>query len=379
MNWSDFIDALWQFGLVTGISFVLLCLVASLIRFYQLQNPGLLNPTTEIDDATRFATQVAVRLGTAYRVPPPFCVVLVAGPALTPPDVRANVLATLTAAVRATDVVLALDNQTVGVLVDEPRSGLEALIGRLQRVTTSLGGARIGAASCPENSIRAQGLLEAARAALPLVPGGWNLAPLAEGTPPDTTQPAAEDAAPEAGRDAWLDELTGVLKRERLTRLMPKYVARYRREGLPVSIIYFDVDYLGRYNDHYGRAAGDAILQGIGKVLQQNVREDDLIGRATGDGFVVLLSCTPTCALQVAERLSNKIKWATFSSGGFTLKTTVSGGVAGYPDHGRTAEVLFDAANAALRTAQERGRNMSLLFDITMRPFQTLNRGPDEF
>ena len=94
---------------------------------------------------------------------------------------------------------------------------------------------------------------------------------------------------------------------------------------------------------------------------------------------MVLLSCTPTCALQVAERLSNKIKWATFSSGGFTLKTSVSGGVAGYPDHGRTAEVLFDAANAALRTAQERGRNMSLLFDITMRPFQTLNRGPDEF
>ncbi len=376
MNWADFIAAVWQFALVTGISFVLLCLLASLIRFYQLQHPSLLMPESEIDDMTRFSAQVAARLGTAYRMPQPFCVLLVAGPELAEPALREARLAAIKGVVRRSDVVLQVDENNAGVLVDERRSELEHLIARLQQATASLGSTRIGAASCPENGVRAKGLLDAARAELPVSEVGWNIAQPAEAA--TAAAPAEEEAAP-AGQDAWLDPLTGVLKPERLSRLMPKFVARYRRDGEPVSMIYFDVDYLGRYNDHYGRAAGDAILHGIGKVLQQHLREDDLIGRTAGDGFVVLLNCPPALALVVAERLAGQIKRATFSSGEFTLKTTVSGGVAGYPDHGRTAAVIFDAAHAALRAAQERGRNMSLLFDVSMRPYQTLNRGPDEF
>ena len=378
MNWSDFIEAGWQFALVTGLSFVLLCLLASLIRFYQLQHPALLMPEAEIDDATRFSAQIAARLGTAYRVPAPFGVLLVAGPDLVNPATREAFLAALKGVVRRSDVVLPMDEHTVGLLVDERRSGLENVIVRLQQATAGLGSTRVGAASCPENGIRAQGLLDAARAALPATGAGWNLAQPAEAKVTATTRTAPAEAAP-TGHDAWLDPLTGVLKPERLGRLMPKFVARYRRDGAPVSMIYFDVDYLARYNDHYGQAAGDAILRGIGKVLQQYLREDDLIGRTAGDGFVVLLNCPPVLAQAVAERLANQIKRATFSAGEFTLKTTVSGGVAGYPDHGRTAEVIFDAAHAALRAAQERGRNMTLLFDVSMRPFQTLNRGPDEF
>jgi len=378
LNWADFIEAVWQFALVTGISFVLLCLLASLIRFYQLQHPGLLRPDAEVDDATRFSTQIAARLGSAYRLPVPFCVLLAAGPDLAAPTHRDLFLATLKSVVRRADVVLQVDDHTVGVLVDERRSGLENLIARLQTATASFGSTRFGAASCPENGNRAKGLLEAARTALPAAGAGWNIAQFAEPASAPTVPAAAPEPAP-ARQDAWLDALTGVLKPERLGRLMPKFVARYRRDGLPVSMICFDVDYLGRYNDHYGRAAGDAILHGIAQVLQQYVREGDLIGRTAGDGFVVLLDCPPVIALAVAERLANQIKRATFSSGDFTLKTTVSGGVAGYPDHGRTAEVILDAAHAALLAAQERGRNMSLLFDVSMRPYQTLNRGPDEF
>ena len=374
MNWADFIDAVGQFALVTGISFVLLCLLASLIRFYQLQNPALFKPAGEIDDAARFAARVAARLGTAYRVPPPFCVLLVALPDQADAMLRTAFLTALSSVVRRFDVVLPVDDRTCGVLVAEPRRGLENLIERLQAATASLGSTRVAAASYPENGARTQALLDAARAALPATGAGWIIAQPAE----PTSATAATEKAP-AGQDTWLDPLTGVLKPERLNRLMPKFIARYRREGAPVSMICFDVDYLGRYNDHYGHAAGDAILRGIGLILQQHLREEDLIGRADGDGFVVLLDCPPVLALGVAERLAGQIKRATFSAGEFNLKTTVSGGVAGYPDHGRTAEVLFDAAHAALRTAQDRGRNMSLLFDQSMRAYQTLNRGPDEF
>ena len=371
LNGSDFLDAAWQFVLVAGLSFVMLSLLASLIRFYQLQHPALLMPEAEISDATRFAAQVAARLGTAYRLPQPFCVLLAAGPALADVTRCAQLLATLKHAVRQTDISLPLDAETVGILVEEQRRHADGVIARLQVAALELGGVRIGVASCPENGTRAQLLLDAARAALPTEGGGWNLA-----TPSVETLTHADEPA---SHDAWLDPLTGVLKPDRLSRVMPKFVARYRREGSPVSMIYLDVDYLGRYNDHYGRTAGDEILRGIGKLLQHSLREEDIIGRTEGDGFVVLLNCPPAIALSVAHRIANEIKRATFTSGGFTLKVTVSGGVAGYPDHGRTAAIILDAAHAAQRVAQERGRNICLLFDASMRTFQTLNRGPDDF
>jgi len=374
LNWSDFISAAGQFALVTAVSFVVLTVLASMIRFYQLQHPALLTPEDQISDATRFAAQIAARLGTAYRQPQPFCVLMASGPALADPERGAALLAALQAHVRRTDIVLRLDADTIGLLLDGPRRAIEGVIARLQTATMELGGVRLGVASCPENGVRAQPLQEAARAALPTTGLGWSFAaPLA------ATEFAQESATEEHGHDAWLDDLTGVLKPERLNRLMSKFVARYRREGSPVSMIYFDVDYLGRYNDHYGREAGDEVLRGIGKVLQHCLREGDLIGRTMGDGFIALLDTTPANALKVAQRLANEIKRATFTSGGFTLKVTVSGGVAGFPDHGRTSAVIHDAAHAALRAAQEGGRNQCLLFNPSMRSYQQLNRGPDEF
>ena len=357
--------------LVAGVSFVALTLLASMIRFYQLQHPTLLMPAAEISDATRFAAQVAARLGTAYRLPVPFCVLMASGSALAEAGRHDQFIAVLKQHVRRTDVALPLDADTVGILVDGSRRSAEGVIGRLQAATAGIGGVRIGGASCPENGTRAQVLLAAARAVLPAVGLGWSLAAAQDEVVSREEEPAAQDS--------WLDPLTGVLTPERLNRLMSKFVARYRREGSPVSMIFFDVDYIGRYNDHYGREAGDEILRGIGKLLQQCLREDDLIGRTMGDGFIVLMNCPPTVALTVAHRLANQIKRATFTSGGYTLKVTVSGGVAGYPDHGRTAAVIHDAAHAALRAAQEGGRNMCLLFDASMRTFQNLNRGPDEF
>ena len=94
---------------------------------------------------------------------------------------------------------------------------------------------------------------------------------------------------------------------------------------------------------------------------------------------MILLNCTPTEALTVAHRLMNTIKKASFAVAGYTLKVTVSGGVAGYPDHGRTAAHILDAAHAALLAAHDRGRNMSLLFDDSMRTYQDIHRSADTF
>ena len=376
LNGLELIDAAWQFVLVTGLSFVVLSLVASMIRFYQLSNPVALMPKEAVSNLTRFQTQVAERLGTAYRLPQPFCLMVLMIPALTDAVERARCAASLQRVVRKSDVVLDFEAGGIGVLVDEARRHLEPTIVRIQAAAAGWGAVRIGVATCPENGARTQLLMDAARAALPMDGTGWKLAePLA------TAEPglAAGEESSLADQDSWLDPLTGVLRAERLERVMPKFVARYRRENAPVSMIYLDVDYLSRYNDHYGRMAGDEILRGLGQLLQHQVREDDLIGRPRGDDFVVLLNCAPADALGVAHRLAGAIKKATFTVAGYTLKVTVSGGVAGYPDHGRTAAQILDAAHAALLAAQDRGRNMCLLFDASMRTYQSLNLSTDTF
>ena len=376
MNWTEFFDATWQFALVTGLSFVVLCIAASMVCFQQLSNPTGLSSTTDGANSTiRFQAQVAARLGTVYHLAHPFCLLIAGGPA-TEAAVREQTLASLRRTVRQTDVVMALDDGTIGLLVDTARRNAEKIFERMLAALSPPLELRLGAGSYPENGIRVQPLMEAARAALPGTGAGWTLAaPTATGE----KTPMLEDNGTAAEQDGLVDPLTGVLRSDRLRRVMPKFVARYRRESLPISLIYLDVDYLERYNDHYGRAAGDEILRGVGLLLQHQVREDDLIGRVAADDFVVLLNCTPNAALTVANRLSAAIKRTTFTSAGYSLKVTISGGVAGCPEHGRTATQIFDAAHAALLAAQDRGRNMSLLFDQTMSPYHTTSLGADVF
>ena len=376
MNGSEFFDAVWQFVLVTGLSFVVLSLMASMIRFYQLSSPtALLATTAVISGSTRFQAQVAARLGTAYRLPHPFCLLVASGLAVSA-ELRERSLETIRRAVRQTDVVVELDDGNIGLLLDMPRRWVETVNARLQTALAAGGGLQIGASSCPENGVRAQELLEAAQAAIPATVGCWALAAPRSGT---ESLPLTEEDDVATDQDGLVDKLTGVLRPDRLRRVMPKFVARFRREGQPISMIYLDVDYLERYNDHYGRAAGDEILRGVGLLLQHQVREDDLLGRVSDDDFVVLMNCPTAAAVAVANRLGNGIKKTTFSVAGYTLKVTISGGVAGCPEHGRTVTQIFDTAHAALLAARDRGRNICLLFDTTMKSYHTASLDVDTF
>ena len=147
----------------------------------------------------------------------------------------------------------------------------------------------------PENGVRVAELVEAVQ----VVSSGEDGRSASSG-PSMMVVPASSDEqdpvpplpdSPPVGAGGLLDALTGVLRSDRLMPAMSKYIAGLRRDGEPVSLISFDVDQLRNYNEHYGQETGDDILRTIGAVLQRNVREDDLIGRAGGQEFVLLLPC----------------------------------------------------------------------------------------
>jgi len=380
---SAILNAVVQFVLVTGVSFLVLCLLASVIRFYELSSPALLKQRTPAAEPDLFQIRVAQRISTAYRMPRPFGVFMVVFPPAAAEPAAAGAATELTArraalvrgVLRRTDVVQPLSDGVVGVLVDADRSHLPVVARRLQAALQAAGGAdgpaAIGGASCPENGLRGPALMEQARAAATAEGAGWQLAAAPGG-------PAVEPPEPPQGE--LLDQLTGVLLQEQVARVMQKYVATHRRDNRPVSLLYLDVDHLGRYNEHYGRAAGDAILHQLGELLQRQVREEDLIGRCGDDEFLVLLDCGPADGVQVGQRLVNQIKKTPVNAAGQVLKVTVSGGVAGYPDHGTTARVLFPAARQALLLAQERGRNICVGCERPQRPVAVVSAaGTDRF
>lgn len=380
-----------QFFLVAGITFVVVIVLTSYLRFQNMTHQVILQEDFGDTPENALLLQMAHRLGTTHRARDPFCVLLAApcdipahythaaGAILEQMEIRARQL------VRRVDSVVRNKDQTLGIVIEAKREYAEAVAARIVddirrlpcRCSPTLvlkASLKIGIASFPENGQRAQVLRDQAWAALNLAQGeskrDWVLQP-AEGQPGETAgMPQSEAVSPAPAPSSLVDELTGVLRPERITGAFHKYVARYRKEGRPVSMLYLDVDYFRRYNEHHGREAGDEVLRGLGALLQKIVREDDLIGRYTDDEFVLAMACPPAEALNAAQRLAATIKRTPFQFGNTSLKISVSIGVAGYPDHGANVRHLFEKAQAALYAAKQKGSNLCLVYDASM------NRAP---
>ncbi|HQR03243.1 MAG: diguanylate cyclase [Proteobacteria bacterium] len=163
-----------------------------------------------------------------------------------------------------------------------------------------------------------------------------------------------EQLAEQAARDG----LTGLYNRRYLDQTLEREVARARREGLPLSIVMFDLDHFKQLNDTYGHQAGDAVLKNIADLLRADTRTEDIACRYGGEEFLILLPNMPLDIAQArAESWRQRIAGTSLDFGRFSLSITASFGVAGYPDHGKSTDTLTRAADDALYVAKRTGRN----------------------
>jgi diguanylate cyclase (GGDEF)-like protein len=125
-----------------------------------------------------------------------------------------------------------------------------------------------------------------------------------------------------------------------------------------------DIDHFKHFNDTFGHAAGDALLRGIGNMLQTEMRGGDLACRYGGEEFTIILPRTDLQqAAEVAEKLRQKTKRLQIQVDGATVgEVTVSLGVAAYPQHGATWEDVLHAADMALLQAKQT-RDRTVLFE----------------
>jgi diguanylate cyclase (GGDEF)-like protein len=169
----------------------------------------------------------------------------------------------------------------------------------------------------------------------------------------------AEQAVLEAVRH---DSLTGALARGYLTELAQHDLRLARRHGRPLAAAMLDIDFFKRVNDTWGHAMGDRALCSLVQACRENLRASDYIGRIGGEEFVCVMPETGAGdAFACAERIRTAVAALRLPAAGGTLGFTVSVGVAVLgPEHGGWAELLR-AADAALYTAKESGRNCTVL------------------
>lgn len=146
------------------------------------------------------------------------------------------------------------------------------------------------------------------------------------------------------------DSLTGLPNRAYFEGRLIRALRSAAKVNERVAVLFLDSDRFKDINDNFGHAAGDAVLVAVAERVRAQLREDDLVARLGGDEFAVLLA--PLHKAEDAQRIADKIIASMDTPipvpGNTEVLTSLSIGIAIYPDHGATPGTLLNAADAAM-------------------------------
>jgi diguanylate cyclase (GGDEF)-like protein len=143
---------------------------------------------------------------------------------------------------------------------------------------------------------------------------------------------------------AYHDPLTELPNRAMVEQQLDLALARARRGGEAVALMFVDLDDFKLVNDRFGHASGDRLLAAAGDRLRGVLRESDVLARQGGDEFLVLLADLRGDPVAVAERVTGKLLEALrepFVIGGSELRVGASVGVSLFPNDAADTEALL--------------------------------------
>lgn len=171
----------------------------------------------------------------------------------------------------------------------------------------------------------------------------------------------------ELTRQASQDQLTGLANRSFFWNRAQKVLANLP-QGRSLGLIFADIDHLKAINDRYGHAGGDRLISELSQRMRQSMRSGDLVGRLSGDEFMVLLGDIAdreeldATAQKLLLTLREPIEFQ-----GQLILPTLSLGCVLAPEDGTDLETLHKHADLALYEAKGQGRNTAVHFTPAMR------------
>lgn len=377
----DLITSLAGILAAIALSFITITLVAS---YYRFQNIVEQAETTNPEDMGASANEVlrvhlarylagSARRGTSFTV----AMIRISSPGFTV-RMDSEIILGLKHAARRDDVSCVFDGETAVLLAEsEPEDGFSILGRIIQSLETSCAGlvkeeVRVGMASYPGHGLSGKDLLRVAEEGLEeasvetpifmaeikdidedeedeeVEEGGEEV--------PSETDSAEEEEEEEGRSRGWkeqrknsmLDELTGVLKPTAVSAYMQRTMSDYRRKKKKAALFCIGLNNMEHIARFHGEEAADNVLVGVSKVLQDNLRADDLIGRHEKYAFLVLAECSLEEAEIIGKRVTSCIQQSEFKSENKKLKTSITLGVATYPEHGRNLHYLYMAGQKVL-------------------------------
>jgi diguanylate cyclase (GGDEF)-like protein/PAS domain S-box-containing protein len=155
-------------------------------------------------------------------------------------------------------------------------------------------------------------------------------------------------------RLAYYDALTGLANRGLLMRLATDAITQATLTDTCVAVLFIDLDRFKQINDSLGHQAGDELLRTIGARLKSVSRKSDIVGRLSGDEFlIVLVNCQRDHIVEIVHRIQTTLG-APCHIDGVAITPSASIGISVFPDNGNTIETLLHRADLAMYLSKDK-------------------------
>ncbi|MDD5431827.1 MAG: GGDEF domain-containing protein [Candidatus Omnitrophica bacterium] len=160
-----------------------------------------------------------------------------------------------------------------------------------------------------------------------------------------------------------IDSLTKVFNRRYFLERFFEEFKRSKKLRLNLSFLMVDIDNFKSYNDHFGHLVGDAILREVSRIIKENIRQVDFVGRYGGEEIAIGLTETSIEQARLAsERIRKEIESRKIKIYDEEIMITVSIGIAAFPNSAANPERLIENADKALYMAKHSGKNRVCLY-----------------